>query len=118
MENQNIFVAVNLATLNDITDNDDDIKREVVEIYLAQTVINLTEIELAISINDAAKLYQYAHKTVGGSSICGMTAIVEPMRQLEKLGREGNTSEASPILARAQNAFTAIDAECRRILEK
>lgn len=117
MENLNNFVAVNLATLNDITDNDDDIKREVIEIYLAQTVINLTEIQRAISINDAVTLYEYAHKTVGGSSLCGMTAIVEPMRQLEKMGREGNMTEAAPIFVLAQNAFTAIDAECRRILQ-
>ena len=105
--------AVDFATLDDITDNDEAMKREVVEIYLQQTVVNLAEIERAISINDANKLYELAHKTVGGSALCGMTAIVAPMRKLEQMGREGRADEALPFFAEAQNAFAAIDRECR-----
>jgi signal transduction histidine kinase/DNA-binding response OmpR family regulator/HPt (histidine-containing phosphotransfer) domain-containing protein len=110
--------AVDLATLDDITDNNAEIRREVVEIYLVQTVTNLFEIEQAISTNDADKLYEAAHKTVGGSALCGMRAIVEPLRKLEQLGRAGKTAEALPYFTEAQNAFAAIDRECREILDK
>jgi signal transduction histidine kinase/DNA-binding response OmpR family regulator len=105
--------AVNFATLDEITDNDAEIKREVVEIYLAQTVGSLSDIERAISVNDSRSLYEIAHKTVGGSALCGMTAIVEPMRKLEQLGRDGKVQEALPFFTQAQNAFAAIDRECR-----
>ena len=108
--------AVDIAILDEITDNDNEMRREIVEIYLEQTVSSLSEMEQAISINDAHRLYELAHKTLGGSAICGMTAIVEPMRKLERMGYEGKINEAAPILAQARNAFAAIDTECRKIL--
>lgn len=108
--------AVDIATLDEITDNDNEMRREIVEIYLEQTVSSLSEMERAISIEDSQRLYELAHKTLGGSAICGMTAIVEPMRKLERMGYEGKINEAAPILAQAQNAFAAIDKECRKIL--
>jgi CheY-like chemotaxis protein/HPt (histidine-containing phosphotransfer) domain-containing protein len=106
--------AVDFATLDDITDHDAELKREVVETYLQQTVVNLAEIERAITTNDAQKLYEVAHKTVGGSALCGMTAIVAPLRRLEQLGRAGKTEEALEFYTTAQHAFAAIDKECRR----
>ncbi len=104
---------VDFAVLDDITDNDDDIKREVIEIYLEQTVDNLSAIEQALKVGDSQKLYELAHKTVGGSALCGMTAIVAPMRKLEQMGREGRAAEALPFFTQAQNAFAEIDRECR-----
>ena len=108
--------AVDFATLDEITDHDDELKREVVETYLQQTVVNLSEIGLAISTSDAQAVYQLAHKTVGGSLLCGMTAIVAPLRKLEQLGRDGQLAEAAPFFAEAQDAFAAIDRECRRMI--
>jgi signal transduction histidine kinase/CheY-like chemotaxis protein/HPt (histidine-containing phosphotransfer) domain-containing protein len=104
--------AVDFATLDDITDNDPELKREVVATYLRQTVVNLAEIERAITTNDAQKLYEVAHKTVGGSALCGMTAIVAPLRRLEQLGRDGKVEQALEFYITAQNAFAAIDREC------
>jgi CheY-like chemotaxis protein/HPt (histidine-containing phosphotransfer) domain-containing protein len=112
-ENKLFVSVVDFATLDDITDYDAEMKREVVETYLEQTVINLSELERAITVNDARKLYEVAHKSVGGSALCGMTAIVEPMRKLEQLGREGKVRDALPFLSQAQDAFAAIDKECR-----
>ncbi|HVE55260.1 MAG TPA: response regulator [Pyrinomonadaceae bacterium] len=105
--------AVDFATLDEITDNDAEMKREVVEIYLTQTVGNLSDLKQAISVSDSQSLYEIAHKTVGGSALCGMTAIVEPLRKLEQLGRDGKVQEALPFLIQAQDAFAAIDRECR-----
>ena len=110
---ESAIAAVDFATLDEITDNDAEMKREVVELYLAQTVGNLCDIERAISVNDSQALYEIAHKTVGGSALCGMTAIVAPMRKLEQLGRDGKVKEAFPFFTQAQNAFAAIDRECR-----
>lgn len=112
-EVETVVSAVDFATLDDITDNDPEIKREVVETYLRQTVVNLSEIERAITFNDAQKLYEVAHRTVGGSALCGMKAIVEPMRKLEQLGREEKVAEAFPFFTQAQNALAEIDKECR-----
>jgi signal transduction histidine kinase/CheY-like chemotaxis protein/HPt (histidine-containing phosphotransfer) domain-containing protein len=105
--------AVDFATLDDITDNNDEMRREVVGIYLEQTAANLLEIEQAISGGNAKRIYDLAHKTVGGSALCGMVGIVAPMRKLEQLGREGRAGDAFPFFMEAQNAFAAIEKACR-----
>jgi signal transduction histidine kinase/CheY-like chemotaxis protein/HPt (histidine-containing phosphotransfer) domain-containing protein len=109
--------AVDLATLNEITDNDTEMRREIVEIYLSQTAQSISEMEQVIDENNALRLYEIAHKLVGGSSICGMKAIVAPLRKLEQLGREEKTDEAFPYFVQVQNAFAAIDKECRKLLD-
>jgi CheY-like chemotaxis protein/HPt (histidine-containing phosphotransfer) domain-containing protein len=105
--------AVDFATLDDITDNNEEMRREVVGIYLEQTAANLLEIEQAISGGNAKRIYDLAHKTVGGSALCGMIGIVAPMRKLEQLGREGRAADAFPFFMEAQNAFAAIEKACR-----
>ncbi len=107
---------VNFATLDDITGYDAEMRRTVVEMYLTQTNEQISEIERAITFNDAETLYSMAHKTVGSSSICGMTAIVEPMRKLEQLGKAGKIKEATPVLQQAKQAFVYINKECTEIL--
>lgn len=107
---------VNFATLDDITGYDAEMRRTVVEMYLTQTTEQINEIERAITFNDAETLYSMAHKTVGSSSICGMTAIIEPMRKLEQLGKAGKIKEATPVLQQAKNAFIHINEECTEIL--
>ena len=113
-----IAPAVDLAVLNDITDHDAEMRREVVEMYLEQTEEHLDQIARAIKINDALTVSNLAHKTVGGSAICGMNAIVEPMRRLERLGLDGKVAEAAPILAQARQAFNSINEQCAEILGK
>ena len=112
------FAAVDFAALDDITDNDSEMRREVVEMYLAQTETQLNEIERAIIVNDADALSNVAHKSVGGSALCGMVGIVEPMRKLERIGLDGKTEGAAPFLAQARRAFVSINVQCLELLKK
>lgn len=112
------FAPVDLDTLNDITGNDLEMRREVVEMYLQQTMTQLDEIERAIYSDDAKTLSAVAHKSVGGSAMCGMTALVEPMRKLERLGLDGKIEGAEPILLQARQAFVSINEQCREIIGK
>ncbi len=91
--------------------------REVLEMYLAQTTTQLNEIERAIIVKDAKALSSIAHKSVGGSALCGMTAIVEPLRKLERLGLDGKIEEAAPFLAQARRAFVSINEQCLEMLK-
>ncbi len=112
------FAAVDFAALDEITDNDNEMRREVLEMYLAQTATQLDEIERAIIVNDANALSSVAHKSVGGSALCGMTGIVEPMRKLERMGLDGKTEEAASFLAQARRAFVSINKQCLELLRK
>lgn len=113
-----IFAAIDIAALDEITDHDPAMRREVVGMYLEQTASQLDEIERAIIVGDASALANLAHKSVGGSAMCGMTAIVEPMRKMERMGLDGKTVEAAPLLAQARKAFVSINQQCRELLEK
>ena len=115
---ESTFAAIDVAALDDITDNDAVMRREVVEMYLAQTATQRDEIERAIFVSDAAALSNLAHKSVGGSAMCGMIAIVEPMRKMERLGLDGKTVEAQPFLAQARKAFVSINKQCRELLDQ
>lgn len=108
--------AIDIDVLDDITDHNADMRREVVEIYLAQMVVYLFELEQAIAAGDADMLCGAAHKAVGGSALCGMNAIVAPLRKLEELGRAKQMSEALPYFIQTQKAFAAIGRECRERL--
>ena len=66
--------AVDVMTLNEVSGDDPDMRRDIVEMYLDQTAKQLDDIEQAINGNDATTLYNAAHKALGSSTTCGMTA--------------------------------------------
>jgi signal transduction histidine kinase/CheY-like chemotaxis protein/HPt (histidine-containing phosphotransfer) domain-containing protein len=113
---QRRFTAIDIEVLDEITGSDESLRREVIEIYLSQTSEQLAEMGIAISTGDDEALYHAAHKGLGGSSICGMSAIVGPMRELEKMGREQDFEHAGPVLEQARSAFVRISSECRSLI--
>lgn len=108
--------AIDFAALDEITDNDHTIRRDIVEMYLAQTAVQLDEMEQAISGDDAATLYHLAHKTLGSSAMCGMIAMIDPMKKLEQFGHDRQIGEAAPVLFEARRAFAAVKQQCRELL--
>jgi len=43
----------------------------------------------------------FAHKLVGASLACGMSAMVLPLRELERQGKEGRLTNAEALFAQA-----------------
>jgi signal transduction histidine kinase/DNA-binding response OmpR family regulator/HPt (histidine-containing phosphotransfer) domain-containing protein len=111
-----VFSAVDIAILDDITGGDEVLKKEVIVMYLEQTVEQLSDIESAISAGDSELLYNAAHKNLGGSAMCGMTGLVAPMKTLEAMGRDRQHEAAAPVLEQARLAFEIINTECRALL--
>ncbi|HLA96320.1 MAG TPA: hypothetical protein VK612_11415, partial [Pyrinomonadaceae bacterium] len=74
------------------------------------------DIERAIATGDDELLYQAAHKNLGGSTMCGMTAVIAPMRMLEQMGQNRRSKEAAPFLQQAKEAFDRIRIECELLL--
>ena len=108
--------AIDVSVLDDITGNDLELRTEVVEMYLSQTPEQLDDIERAIATGDDELLYQAAHKNLGGSTMCGMTAVITPMRMLEQMGKDRRSKEAAPFLQQAKEAFDRIRIECELLL--
>jgi signal transduction histidine kinase/two-component SAPR family response regulator/HPt (histidine-containing phosphotransfer) domain-containing protein len=91
------FTDGNLASLRDIVD-----------IYLQQTEKQFEQISQALQRRASAEVRALAHSCVGASATCGMVAVVNPMRELERLGQEGRLEEAPAVLESSRAAFNRI----------
>jgi hypothetical protein len=55
----------------------------------------------AINSGSAKDVDHFSHKLVGASLACGMSAMVLPLRELEKRGKEGKLGDAEALFDRA-----------------
>jgi HPt (histidine-containing phosphotransfer) domain-containing protein len=85
---------------------------ELIDLYLAQADEIMGELRTAVRTGAAENVDNLAHKLAGSSAVCGVAAMVEPLRALEKLGREDELADADQILAEATERL----ALCRRLL--
>jgi PAS domain S-box-containing protein len=74
---------------------------ELVDLYLTQAKEIMADLRTAIAAGAAEDVKQLAHKFAGSSAVCGVKAIVPPLRALEQQGKEGRLSEADQLLAQA-----------------
>jgi PAS domain S-box-containing protein len=63
---------------------------EILDIYLQQTSTNLAKLMTAIADGNAAEVNWLAHNCAGTSANCGMVAVVHPLRELERMGKDGS----------------------------
>ena len=82
--------------------NDDPaMVKELVDLYFAQAQDLMNGLRAAINSSSAKDVDHFAHKLVGASLACGMSAMVPPLRELEKRGKEGNLGDAEALFERA-----------------
>jgi len=82
--------------------NDDPkVVQELVDLYFAQATDLMNGLHAAINSGSAKDVDHFAHKLVGASLACGMSAMVRPLRELEKRGKEGNLDNAEALFDRA-----------------
>jgi CheY-like chemotaxis protein/HPt (histidine-containing phosphotransfer) domain-containing protein len=62
----------------------------ILEAYLEQMSLNVKRLNAAIGAENSKEIDSIAHNCAGVSANCGMVAIVAPLRELERLGREGS----------------------------
>ena len=86
--------------------------RELIDLYLAKADELLNDMQAAIEVGAAEDVKRLAHRLVGSSVVCGVTAMVEPLRALEQRGRDGQLSDASLLLAQTVQQLEV----CRRLL--
>jgi CheY-like chemotaxis protein/HPt (histidine-containing phosphotransfer) domain-containing protein len=108
-------VLVNIDRLRDATDNEPDQMRQLIDLYLTHTGPMLDELEAAIRTNSNGEVARIAHKLIGSSVSCGVDAFTQALRELERLGQDGDLSVADILFedvrqkfSRVQNVFTNI----------
>jgi len=85
---------------------------EVLDVYMSQMSESLEKLARAVASGDAREVGLIAHNCAGVSANCGVVALVGPLRELERMGREGRlegagglSAEVSKELARVKTAL-------------
>lgn len=104
---------VDMDRLRDVMGDDPEEVREIVELYLSETTKSIAKLHAAIAADDAAQVDLLAHNCVGSSANCGMTALIAPLRELERKGRENNLSGAARLVVQVSREFEHIESFLR-----
>ena len=81
---------------------------EILDIYLVQMSENLEKLTEAIETGNAGELNLIAHNCAGTSANCGMVAVVQPLRELEQMGREGSLAGAASLGRQVVSEFQRV----------
>ena len=73
--------------------------RGLIDMYLTKADELCKDLQAAIEAGAADEVRRLAHRFAGSSAVCGVTAMVQPLRALEQRGREGKLSDADQLLA-------------------
>jgi two-component system, sensor histidine kinase and response regulator len=99
---------VDMQRLMEVSDDDPEKLRELVSLFLVQSEDLLKKLGAAIQSGAAKEVTQLAHQYIGASASCGMTAIVSPLEELERMGRSGLLSGAEQSCADASKQLSRI----------
>ncbi|MCM3873941.1 MAG: response regulator [Pyrinomonadaceae bacterium] len=87
---------------------------EILHLYRTEMEANLAKLDSAISSGNAGEVDLIAHNCAGTSANCGMVAVVEQLRELERMGRENKLTGAASLKAQIAVEFERI----KRFLEE
>ncbi len=99
---------VDIECLTEAAGNDPEQLRELIEMYLQNSCELMKELETAIQMSTSREIETLAHKYVGASASCGMTAILGSLRELEQMGRANELSGAAKSYACAMEQLDQI----------
>ncbi|MDX6406825.1 MAG: hypothetical protein QOH70_4280 [Blastocatellia bacterium] len=81
---------------------------EILEIYVTHMSESLEKLDQALISRDHRAVESIAHNCVGTSANCGMTAVIESLRELEAAGHAAHLENASPLVAQTRLGFERI----------
>jgi len=108
---------VDKERLLDAVGDDGKIPAEFVEFYRNQMSEELASLRLAIRSESAEEVTRLAHGCAGMNTNCGMVAVVAPLHELERMGREGHLSNAELIADQVKDGFERINLFLTAMLE-
>jgi signal transduction histidine kinase/HPt (histidine-containing phosphotransfer) domain-containing protein len=95
---------VDVACLTDTASTPEKLKR-IIALYLRHTGERLEELKIAVKQESASDVYAIAHKCLGSSRTCGMTAIIPALTELQRMGKAGDLDGAADQFNATQAAF-------------
>jgi signal transduction histidine kinase/DNA-binding response OmpR family regulator/HPt (histidine-containing phosphotransfer) domain-containing protein len=107
---------VDIDRLRDVVDNEPDRVRQLIDLYLTQAVPMLEGLDEAIQANASGDVARIAHKLVGSSVSCGVEAFTYPLRELERLGHEGDLAGARILFDEVRQKFPRVQKVLTRLM--
>lgn len=86
-------------------DGDEEILREIAQIFVDSYLDQLAEVRKAIEANDAVALHGAAHSLKGSVGNFGAEAAFQIVRRLEMMGRNADLTGAAQALAELEAAL-------------
>ena len=84
---------INLEYLHTLADNNDDIIRQMIELFIGQIPEFFNEMDTALSEKNAERMHRVAHKAKSSLSIMGMVSASEQLQELELLAKKKKKTE-------------------------
>jgi CheY-like chemotaxis protein len=101
-------ILVDIDRLRDATDDEPDRMQRLIDLYLTQAAPMLDGLGEAIQTNASSEVARIAHKLVGSSVSCGVEAFTQPLRELERLGHEGDLTGAPALFDDVRDKFPRV----------
>jgi CheY-like chemotaxis protein/HPt (histidine-containing phosphotransfer) domain-containing protein len=99
---------VDLERLREVTGDDEQEMRALVELYLRQTAADIATLQAAISEASSRDVERLAHGCAGASLNCGMVGIAPLFKELERVARENRLSNGAQWCTALAEAFERI----------
>ena len=109
---------VDLVCLADAASDNPVKLRRIIDLYLRHTEARLEEMKAALRQESPGQVYAIAHKCLGSSRTCGMTAIVPALTELQRLGKAGDLNGAADHFKAARAAFQQLEQFLKLYLEQ
>lgn len=99
---------VDIDRLRDATDDEPERMQQLIDLYLTQAGPMLDDLNEAIQTNAGDEVARIAHKLVGSSVSCGVDAFTHPLRELERLGHQGDLAGAPALFDDVRHKFPRV----------
>ena len=111
-------MLTDLKYLQQMTGNDSEMIKEMIELFLHQLVELQVEMRSLVESQDWLELSRLAHKIKSSALVMGVHQMADEMKELEHLSKEGNCTEKYPdYLARFVSMIEIADKELRPLLD-
>jgi two-component system, sensor histidine kinase and response regulator len=94
---EEVSPPVDVERMHQAMGDDPEEVADILGVYLVQMSESIRRLAAAVESGDAAEVELIAHNCVGVSATCGMSAVVGPLRELERMGRENRLAGAGRI---------------------
>jgi HPt (histidine-containing phosphotransfer) domain-containing protein len=105
---EEISPPVDVERLHQAMGHDPEEVADILGVYLGQMSESLEKLTTAVESGDAVEVELIAHNCVGVSATCGMSAVVAPLRELERMGRENRLAGAGRLGAQVGREYERV----------